>query len=105
MVNDGGHSPGDLNRTVSQVLHAPVRIPSYDTELYPRNLSAYGGPNLLTEKFHRIDVRLPIHGSHEYDQGLDFAIGKFRLVLTQVHAGGHNRHARWLDPLRHEGSV
>ena len=69
MFDDRRHAPGDFDRLRSPFLNAAIGIAPYNTETRVGHFGPDQGPDFATKILDAIDIRFPIHGADEGDQG------------------------------------
>src|SRR5882762_1228281 len=118
VLDDRGHTAGDFDRAViisisrirGPLLNPAVGIAADDAESRPRHFGFDRGPDFTAKIFDAVNVRLPVHGADEGDEGrvrigLRFALCRFRAIVCEIDAGGDDGNAVAIHPARHKGTI
>src|ERR1700675_1281899 len=118
MLDDRGHTAGDFDRAViisisrirGPLLNPAVGIAADDAESRLRHFGLDRGPDFTAKIFDAVNVRLPVHGADEGDEGrvrigLRFALCRFGAIVCEIDAGGDDGNTVAIHPPRHEGTI
>src|SRR6202140_2089508 len=114
MLDDRGHTSCDFDRAIvinrirGPLLNPAVGIAADDAESRLRHFGLDRGPDFTAKIFDAVNVRLPVHGADEGDEGrrrVCIGCGRIRAILREIDAGGDDGNAIAVHPARHEGAI